>query len=73
MKKIIMQVISFTNKVFHLYLLLFTIDDEPQEFYIIKRGGILIETIIEIDEFNRYPVVIKILVNIIFRGQILGK
>jgi hypothetical protein len=33
------------------------IDEDPFEFYIIKKGAILIETIIEIDEYNRFPVV----------------
>lgn len=31
--------------------------DEALVFYIIKRGSVLAETIIDIDEYNRYPIV----------------
>lgn len=33
--------------------------DDAQVFYIMKRGSVLMETIIEIDDYNRYPIGIK--------------
>eukprot|EP00347_Sterkiella_histriomuscorum_P006891 403351043 len=33
--------------------------DESSVFYIIRKGSVLVETIIDIDEYNRYPVDIK--------------
>jgi hypothetical protein len=31
--------------------------DESSVFYIIKKGSVQVETIIDIDEYNRYPIV----------------
>ena len=31
--------------------------DESSVFYIIRKGSVLVETIIDIDEYNRYPIV----------------
>ncbi len=31
--------------------------DESLVFYIIRKGGVLVETVIDIDEYNRYPIV----------------
>jgi len=31
--------------------------DESSVFYIIRKGSILAETVIDIDEYNRYPIV----------------
>lgn len=33
--------------------------DESSVFYIIRKGSVLVETIIDVDEYNRYPVVIN--------------
>ncbi|CDW71420.1 UNKNOWN [Stylonychia lemnae] len=33
--------------------------DESSVFYIIKKGSVVVETVIDIDEYNRYPIDIK--------------
>ena len=46
-----------TEKAYSAGDFIFKQGDEATVFYLIKKGSVLIETIIDIDEFNRYPVV----------------
>jgi len=47
----------------------FEIDSHPEVMYILKEGRLLQETIIELEEYNKYPVVSQ--TN--FRAAMLGK
>lgn len=47
--------------------------DESSVFYIIKKGSVLAETVIDIDEYNRYPIVNKIVFIFFIRAFGLGK
>jgi hypothetical protein len=37
--------------------LIYEIGAEPEVFYILKSGRLILETIIEVDDFNKYPIV----------------
>lgn len=45
--------------------ILFDIGKEAEVFYIIRSGRVVVETVIEIEDYNKYPIVssFKILVH----------
>jgi hypothetical protein len=46
-----------TEKTYNPGNIIYKQGDESSVFYIIWKGSVLAETIIEIDDFNRYPIV----------------
>ena len=48
---------ELTQKTYNPGDIIYKQGDESSVFYIIKKGSVQIDTIIEIDEYNRYPIV----------------
>ncbi|CDW88204.1 UNKNOWN [Stylonychia lemnae] len=42
--------------------IIYEIGSDPEVFYIIRSGKVILETIIEIEDFHKYPIVINILI-----------
>ena len=53
--------------------------DDSSVFYIIKRGSVQVDTVIEVDEYNRYPIgpqkweIVKTTKKIRYKVKELGK
>jgi hypothetical protein len=48
---------KFSEVRYHANDIIYNIGQESDVFYILKTGRIIIETIIEIEEYHKYPVV----------------
>lgn len=48
---------KFSEVRYHAGDIIYNIGQESEVFYVLKTGRIVIETIIEIEEYHKYPVV----------------
>jgi hypothetical protein len=53
--------------------MVYDIGNAPEVMYILKEGRLVLETVIEVEDYNKYPVVSLVAYELFFRAKISGK